>query len=128
MANGSDRSADNAIPVFIAGGSTFNPDPDAPATIAASQTWTSDPLPSNGARGIAAGATLDNAGTLEIQRYIDADGAIAIGAAQTQAMTSGVPATVAVNDGLPCGSFRVIVINGEASLANLTDVAVVQSF
>lgn len=120
--------AAGAIPVWIAAGSTDNPDADPPATIAASQTWTSDAIPSGGARGIAAGATLNKAGTLEIQRYIDAAGTIAIGAAITQAMTSGVAATIAVNDGLPCASFRVIVVNGEASLATLTGVAVVRSF
>lgn len=117
-----------AIPVYIAAGSTNNPDSNPPATIAAGATWTSDAIPSQGARGIAAGATLDQTGTLTLQRYLDAAGTVAIGVAITQAMTASTPATVAVNDGLPCASFRIAVHNTSGSLGTLTAVAVVRSF
>lgn len=131
MSDGSSRLPDNAIPVYIAAnaGSVVNPTPPVapPATLAGGGVWNSGTLPGNGASALAAAATLSQAGTLTIQRYIDLAGTIAIGGAIAQVMTADTPATVAVNDGLPFASFSVQVNNTSGSLGNLTGVAILTS-
>lgn len=120
-----------AAPVWIAGnpGSVINPVPPTapPATIAGGSNWNSGPILSIGRGGIAAGATLSQTGTLTLQRYIDKAATIAIGSAVTAAMTANTPATVDVVDGLPCGSFTIVVANTSGSTGNLTGVAILMT-
>lgn len=98
----------------------------APATIAAGATWLSGPISAASYNSIAAGATLSQAGTLSIQRDMDAAATLPIGAALSQTMTANVFATVALNDGLPFVSWQVSIHNTSVSVANLTNVTVIQ--
>lgn len=125
------RAPQFAIPVYIASnaGGNISPTPPtpAPATIAGGGNWNSGIIPANGARSVAVSAELSQAGTLTLQRYIDAAGTIAIGAAIVQALSANVVGTVAANDGLPFSSFSVVVANSSGSVGNLTNVYILTS-
>jgi len=123
--------AKGAIPVWIAGnsGSSVNPTPPTPvpATIAGSGSWASGIMPANGAKALAASATLSQAGSLTIQRYIDAAGTVPIGMPVVAVLSATVANTVAVNDGLPFASWQVTVANTSGSTGNLTGVVLLQT-
>lgn len=125
------RAPQFATPVYIAANAGGNTSPvpptPAPATIAGGGNWNSGIIAANGARSVAASAELSQAGTLTLQRYIDAAGTIAIGAAVIQALSANVVGTVAVNDGLPFSSFSVVVANSSGSVGNLTNVYILTS-
>lgn len=120
-----------AIPVYIAGTPAAPvvpvPPTPAPATIAASGTWNSGVMPSAGYKSLAAACTLSQAGTLTIQRYIDAAGSIAIGVAAVQPLSAGVPAWAVLNDGCPSASFSVVVTNTSGTTGNLTGATLLAS-
>jgi hypothetical protein len=111
----------DALLGVIGGNVAPTPPTPAPATIAAGVTYSTGIIPAAGYNMFAASAQLNQTGTLTLQRYIDEAGTIAIGAAITQAMTADVLATVAVNDGLPCASFKVTVENTSGSLGTLSN-------
>jgi hypothetical protein len=94
-----------------------------PGTIAASGTYDAGLMPSDGYKVLAIGATLSNAGTISVQRYIDVDGTVPQGAAVTVALTAGIPGILNINDGLPFAAFDVKIINGAATVANVTNFA-----
>lgn len=109
-----------AIAALAAGAVTIN----WPATIAAGQTWTSDPVTvGDGDVGIFGCATSTQAGTLSIQRYATRAGAIGIGSATSQVMSANTSACVAVNDGMPYLSFRVSITNSGGSPATISGTA-----
>ena len=80
-------------------------------------------MPSDGYKVLAIGATLSNAGTISVQRYIDVDGTVPQGAAVTVALTAGSPGILNINDGLPFATFDVKITNGAATVANVTNFA-----
>ncbi len=92
-----------------------------PATIAASGIYDAGLLISDGYKVISVGATLSNPGTISVQRYIDRAGTVPQGAAVTVALTAATAGTLNVNDGLPHASFDLKIINGGATVANLTN-------
>ena len=90
--------ASGAIPVYNAVNAAAQlvptPPTPPPATLAASGTWVSGVMSLAGVNAFAVAATLSQAGTLVVQRYIDPAGTIAIGAAISQVMTANTPAYV----------------------------------
>lgn len=107
--------------------SSQNPTPPnaIPATIAGGGNWNSGVMPANG-NSFAASAELDQAGTLTLQRYIDAAGTIPIGNSIQQVMSANTLATVAANDEMPCASWNVVIANTSGTLGNLTDVVLLE--
>lgn len=81
-------------------------------TVDASGTLTSDLFVNNGLTNFAFGAKLTQAGTLLIQRYLDAEGTIVQGAAVTQALTANTAGVLNLSDTKPWASGRVSIING----------------
>lgn len=99
-----------------------------PATIAASISYQTGFMPCMGYAGLAAAATLSQAGTISIQRYMDAAGAYPIGAAISTTMsTPGTLYTAAVRDGLPCAFWQVTVTNTGASTAGVSAFSLLQN-
>ena len=90
-----------------------------PATIPASGTWTSGALPTYGMDHVAASAQIDQAGTLSVQRYLDAGGTLAQGSPTTAAMSANTLAIVDNLGTVVAQSFKVSVINGAASQAKV---------
>ena len=122
-------SVANPLPVSSSPSQPVVPTPPTPppATIAGGGSYQSGIIVSNGFRGIAAAATLTQAGTISIQRYIDVAGTILIGAASTQALSANTAGWVAVNDGLPCASFQVTVTNSSGSTGTLSNFAILET-
>lgn len=93
-------------------------------SIAASGTNLSNLIVSNGYGAFAVGVTSSQAGTLTIQRYLDAEGTIAQGAPLTASLTAATSAVVNATDGVPFGSFMVSVSNSGTATATLTNAGV----
>jgi len=94
-----------------------------PSSIAASGAFTSQLIPANGFRAIAAAVTSTQNGAISIQRYIDKAGLVAQGTVVPVAITAGTPAVVNSNDGLPFQSFTVKITNTGGSAATITNFA-----
>lgn len=96
-----------------------------PATLAGGASWVSGPIVSAGFSRIAANAKLSQAGTISIQRYMDLEGTVAIGAVITGVMVANVDKTVdnSADLNVPFVSFSITVHNTSGSSGNLTDVA-----
>ena len=92
------------------------------ASVAASGGNTSNLIQSNGYGSLAVGATSSQAGTLTVQRYLDAAGTVQQGAALTASLTAGTAAVINATDGVPFGSFTVSVSNSGTSAATLSNV------
>lgn len=95
-----------------------------PATIAASGSWSSGVIPSQSYSAIVAAATLSEAGSITINRFIDGAGTIPIGTVVSQVLSATVPGWVGINDGLIFASFNVVIANTSGSLGNLSGVAI----
>lgn len=93
-------------------------------TVAASGSVTSNLLQSSGHKVLAVGVTSTQTGAINIQRYLDAAGTVAQGAALTQALTASTAAVLNVTDGLPFMSFTVKITNTGASAATLSNLAI----
>ena len=93
-------------------------------SIAASGSNLSNLIVSNGYGAFAVGVTSSQAGTLTIQRYLDAEGTIAQGAPLTASLTAVTSAVVNATDGVPFGSFMVSVSNSGTATATLTNAGV----
>jgi hypothetical protein len=91
------------------------------ATIAASSSYQSGVIPSNGFKAIGIGVTSSQAGTITIQRYLDAAGLVPVGAAITASITATTAQWATVNDGTPFRSFKFSVSNSGTSAANITN-------
>src|ERR1700721_2794980 len=72
---------------------------------------------------ISAGITASQAGTMSIQRYLDAGGTVAQGAAVQGTLVATVAGNLDVLDGKPFASFKVTVTNSSGSTSNLTNFA-----
>lgn len=79
------------------------------AQIGLTAPGTSALIQSGGYPRIAVAATNSVAGSINVQRYIDAAGTIPQGAALTQALTGGVSGILNVSDGAPFLSYTVAI-------------------
>lgn len=89
-----------------------------------SATGNSLVIPTNGLSNGAVGLQSDHAGTLNVQRYVDAAGAIPLGAVITVAIVAATPKAVSWADELPSGSIVVSFVNTAGAVANLTNITV----
>jgi hypothetical protein len=97
------------------------------SSIAASGNAQSAVINSDGFQNLAVGITSSQAGSVSIQRFLDAAGTIAQGAPTTGTLVADTPLVVSVSDALIYQSFQITVTNSSASAAaNLTNVIVVQ--
>ena len=78
----------------------------------------SAPILSGGYRTLAVGAQSTVAGTITVQRYLDAAGTIPQGPPITAALTANTPGVANVTDGSPFQSFTVEV-TGTGTLSNV---------
>jgi hypothetical protein len=72
---------------------------------------------------IAVGVTASQAGTLSVQRYLDAGGTVVQGAALQIALVANASANLDIMDGKLFASFRVTITNSTGSTSNLTNFA-----
>lgn len=92
-------------------------------TIANAGTLTSSLFQTFGMTNFVFGATLTNGGTLQLRRFIDQAGSIAIGSAVTQTLTAAAAGVLTVNDGKISQSARVDIINGGTTGATVSGFA-----
>lgn len=95
-----------------------------PTTATASATVTSAVIPTVGFTRIAVGLTSSHAGTLSVQRYVDAAGTTPLGTAVTVALVAATPNSVGISDGVPSGALIVSFINSAGGTATLSGAAV----
>ncbi|MDE1901532.1 MAG: hypothetical protein KGI37_07810 [Alphaproteobacteria bacterium] len=94
-----------------------------PSSIAPNASVSSNLIVASGYAKIAVGLTLSQAGTLFIQRYLDAAGTVKLDAGQSVALVAGTPGALTVNDGNVFGAFQVTVTNSAGSTALIVDAA-----
>jgi hypothetical protein len=94
-----------------------------PASIAASSQVQSNLIATEGFSQIAVGVTASQAGTLSVQRYLDAGGTVVQGAALQTALVAGTAANLDIMDGKLFAAFRVTLTNSGGSTSNLTNFA-----
>ena len=90
-------------------------------SIAASGSNLSGIISTNGYKAFAFGVTSSQAGTVSIQRYLDAAATIPQGAPLTTSLTAATPAVVNATDGVPFQSAIVTVTNSGTVAATLTN-------
>jgi hypothetical protein len=100
-------------------------------------TGISNVINTNGLNSGSVGLISDHAGTLSVQRFIDATAQVPIGSALTQTLVANTPNSVSWGIGLasaastapsvPIGSIIVSFINSPGAVANLTSVTVLLS-
>ena len=95
-----------------------------PANIAASGTWTSNLITSDGYQKIAAGLTSTQNGSLSINRNLDDAGTIPQVAVNPTAVSANVAAAINAADGLPFATFTISLTNTGGSPATVSKVAV----
>lgn len=71
--------------------------------------------------------TSSHAGTLNVQRYLDAKAVIPLGALITTAVVAATPISVSWADGIPAGSLVMSFVNSAGAVANLTNITVLLS-
>lgn len=91
-----------------------------PSQIAATSTYTTNLLPSLYFPHVSVGITSTQAGTLNVQRYIDKAGTVAQGSALTATLTANTAAVIDNSDGKAFGSYTIQVINSGSSPATLS--------
>ena len=96
-----------------------------PLSIAANGTVNSSLIVTEGFTLISAGVTASQAGTLSVQRYLDAGGTVVQGAAVQVSLTANTAANLNVTDGLPFASFKLTITNSASSTSNLTNFALI---
>jgi hypothetical protein len=93
-----------------------------PGTLPATTgTFTSNLVQCDGFLKIAAGVLSTQAGTIQIQRYVDKAGLIPQGAAISTTLVAATPNVVNANDGLPFQSFTIKVTNTGGSVATISN-------
>lgn len=96
-------------------------------SIAASGNKVSNAIPSDGYQNFTLGIASSQAGSVSIQRYLDAAGTIAQGSPTTGTLVAGTPLVVGVADALIYQSFIITVTNSSGTTAaNLSNVIIVQ--
>ena len=96
-----------------------------PSSIAGSSSVQSSLIVTEGFSLISAGVTASQAGTMSIQRYLDAGGTVVQGAASQVSLTANTAANLDVLDGKPFASFILTITNSSGSTSNLTNFALV---
>jgi len=92
-----------------------------PAAVVAGTPFTTSLISADGFKALAAGCELSTAGTIVIQRFVDAGGLVPQGAAVSSTLAANVANSVSVNDGASFQSFTVTITNtggGSATLSN----------
>lgn len=82
------------------------------ATLGLTAPGTSPVLLAGGYPKLAVGATSSAAGSIAVQRYLDAAATIPQGAALSVSLTAATAGVLNVNDGLPFQSFTVTITGG----------------
>lgn len=94
-----------------------------PSSVAASSQAQSSLIVTGGFSLISAGITASQAGTMSIQRYLDAGGTVTQGPAVQVALVANTAANLDILDGKPFASFKLTVANSSGSTSNLTNFA-----
>lgn len=94
-----------------------------PSTISANSTVQSSLIVTEGFTLISSGIKSTQAGTMSIQRYLDAGGTVPQGAAVAVNLTANTAANLDVLDGKPFASFQLTVTNSSGSTATLSNFA-----
>lgn len=95
-----------------------------PSSIAPNSAVNSNLIAVDGYTKVAVGLTSSQSGLLSIQRYLDPNGAVAVGAPVTLAIVAGQPVALTVNDGQMFSSFEVVLTNSSGITALIGDLAV----
>ena len=95
-----------------------------PGTIPASSNVQSSLILTEGFSLISVGITTSQAGTLSVQRYLDAGGTVVQGAASSVALSANVAANLDIMDGKPFASFMITIANSAGSAATIGNLAV----
>ncbi|HEU0117705.1 MAG TPA: hypothetical protein VFR09_03650 [Alphaproteobacteria bacterium] len=94
-----------------------------PATIPGSGNVQSSLIVTEGFSLVSAGITSSQAGTMSIQRYLDAGGTVTQGPAVQVSLSAGVAANLDILDGRPFASMKLTITNASGTTANLTNFA-----
>lgn len=92
-----------------------------PSSVAGSSSVQSSLIVTEGFSLISAGVTASQAGTMSIQRYLDAGGTVTQGAAVQVPLITSTAANLDVLDGKPFASFKLTIANSSGSTSNLTN-------
>jgi hypothetical protein len=105
----------------------FGPFP--PTTIPEGGSFTSGILPGDGFKTFAIALTSSQAGSISVQRFLDAAGTIPVAAVNTQALTAAAspPNVLTITDGLPYLTFKVTITNTGGAAATVTNFAFIMS-
>jgi hypothetical protein len=95
-----------------------------PGTIPANGNVLSSLILTEGFSLISVGITASQAGTLSVQRYLDAGGTVVQGAASQIALSAAVAGNLDIMDGKPFASFKITVTNSAGSVSTLSNLAV----
>jgi len=98
-----------------------------PGTAAGNATVTSAVVNMQGFTRSAISLQSTTAGTLSVQRYVDAAGTVPLGTVASVALAANTPNSVGFYDGLPSGSLIVSFANSAGTTATLTNAAVLLS-
>lgn len=98
-----------------------------PAQLLASGTWVTSLIYAMGYKVLSVGVTMDHAGTLKIQRYIDRGGLVAQGAVSSTAIVANTPLVVNLTDNLPFLTFTIEIDNAAGAVGNITNFALLMN-
>lgn len=95
-----------------------------PGTVPASGNIQSSLILTEGFSLISIGITASQAGTLSIQRYLDAGGTVVQGAASQITLNANAPANLDIMDGKPFAAFSVTITNSSGSTSTISNLAI----
>lgn len=99
-----------------------------PGTIAASGTFTTGAIVTNGMPHMGATAKMTQDGTLIVQRYFDSAASISVGSAITQALSANTQSPIVeVNDGKIFQSLKASLVNGGSVAATPSNITIVMA-
>jgi hypothetical protein len=93
-----------------------------PVTIAAGATYDTGFVPVTNLNAFLAGVKMDQAGTLDLDRYLDSGGLVEIGSPLTVGIVANTAVTLDVEDGKPCQFVRMRVVNTSGVLTNVAAI------
>jgi hypothetical protein len=95
-----------------------------PGAIAANGSVQSSLIATEGFSLISVGLTVTQAGTLSVQRYLDAGGTVVQGVAAQISLSANVAANLDILDGKPFASFKITITNSASSQSTISNLAV----
>lgn len=98
-----------------------------PPQLLASGTWTSGLIYGMGYKILAIALTMDHAGTVKVQRYLDRAGTIAAAAVSSTAIVGGTPLVVNITDNIPWQVFTIEIDNAAGAVGNITNFFVLMN-